>query len=329
VVTVFQGVTAMTKFNRRAALTLSAAACATLLAPRSYAQNEAVDDEFDGMETFSSFPEGFRNGLSSGNYTPGVNFGSTPPPDIYLRIARIIMTGAPVQCRPIDVAYYFDNVRLGQFTPTTYTNLSTYLTQQDRQDLLTTEFLRLFGYDWEHSHYYNPVVVQFMTGVGLTPYDGDVTPWCAAFANWCISRSQASNPGYLDFSGALLRHGTRSASSGSFRCFGDATDEPVEGDLVVWARVGTENQVCPVNLNNAQGHVGFYVSTITRPNGTTAYRVLGGNQGFAATTIAAPDGSLVTQRDIAQGVSYRTIGRRWSNRTFHSFRSRAVLRGPL
>lgn len=319
----------MNMLHRRAALTLGASACAALLSPHSYAQNEPAEDEFEGMETFSALPEGFRNGFVSGNYTPNENFGSTPPPAIYRRVAQIIMAGAPVRCRPIDVAYYFNNVRLGQFTPTTYRNLTNLLTQQDRLDLLSTEFLKLFGYDWERSNYYNPVVIQFMTGVGLTPYDGDLTPWCAAFANWCISRSQATDAGYLDFSGALLGHGTQSASSGSFRCFGDATENPVEGDLVVWARVGTESQTCPVNLNNAQGHVGFYIDTIVRPNGTTAYRVLGGNQGFASTTISATAGARVTQRDIAQGISYRTIGRRWADRTFHSFRTRAVLRGPL
>jgi len=305
----------------------SAGACIAALSPTSYAQDEP-EDEFECMEELAPLPAGFNNGLGSGDYAPITNFGSTPPPELYTRIARIIMIGAPIRCRPIDVALYFHNVRMGQFTPATWSSLHSYLQRRDRLDLLSTDFLKLFAYDWERSNYYNPVVVQFITGIGQTPYAGDQTPWCAAFANWCISRSQATNPTYLTFSNALLRHGTRSSSSGSFRCFGEATEEPVEGDLVVWAKVGTEAQSCPINLNNAQGHVGFYAGTITRPNGTIAYNVLGGNQGFISTRLSTGD-SEVTQRHIAQAVSYRTIGRRWSDRTFHSIRMGAVLRGPV
>lgn len=306
---------------------VAATALSTAFGPAAGAQtNDDADGEFDGLEPLDPLPATFDAGLSAGNYRPTQNFGSEPPPPLYVRIAEIILKGAPVRCRPFDVARYFSDVRMGQIPGNTLDTLERYLRTQGRNDLFTTDFLKLFAYDWEQNNYYNPVVVQFITGIRQTPYAGDLTPWCAAFMNWCISRSQASNPDYLTFSGALLARGTRSASSGSFRCYGEETEEPREGDIVVWAKVGTEARACPVNLNNAQGHVGFFVNAVPRPDRPPAYRVLGGNQGF---TGARPNStaSEVSQSDVAEAVSFRTIGKRFLDRTFHSVRTNSLLRG--
>lgn len=313
----------MMGFSRRHLIGAGAAALMTARSQPSLAQDDEVDGEFEGMEALSPLPSGFSNGIAANPQSP--NFGSSQPPQLYRNVANILLTGAPVRCRPIDVAYYFSNLRMGQLPPATQRRFERLLRDSNREDLISSDFVRLFAYDWEHSHYFNPVVVQFIVGIRQTPYAGDLTPWCAAFANWCISRSQATNPTFVTFSDALLARGTRSASSGSFRCFGESTQTPVEGDLVVWAKVGTEDQSCPINLGNAQGHVGFFVNSVTRANGSIGYRVLGGNQGFIATPLSVSD--EVGQRDIAQAVSFRTIGRRWNDRRFHSFRTSAMLRG--
>lgn len=304
----------------------AAAALSTAFGSGAGAQTPDTDDALEGLEPLDPLPAEFGAGLSAGDYRPTQNFGSQPPPQLYVRIADIILKGAPVQCRPFDVARYFSDVRMGQIPPNTLDTLERYLRGQGRSDLFTPDFLKLFAYDWERNNYYNPVVVQFILGIRQTPYAGDLTPWCAAFMNWCISRSQASNPNFVSFSGTLLARGTRSSSSGSFRCYGQHTDEPREGDIVVWAKLGTEAQICPVNLNNAQGHVGFFVNSVPRPNRPAAYRVLGGNQGHTGAAVST-NPSEVARRDVAEAVSFRTIGPRFLDRTFHSVRTSSLLRG--
>lgn len=287
-----------------------------------------TSDEFDGMESLEPLPSDYNAGLGSPNFRLSPQFGSAPPPDLYKAVARVLLTGAPVSCRPIDVAYYFDKIRQGILKDSVAASVSTVLRDAGRLDLIANQFARLFAYDWERNNYFNPVVVQFILGIRSKAYAGDVTPWCAAFANWCIARSRATNPALVDYSGAMLAHGTRvnsvgSASSGTFRCWGNATSDPKEGDIVVWAMQGTENASCPIV--QAQGHVGFYVRTETRPDGSKAYRVLGGNQGFVQSTINV-NGSAVVSRDLAQAVSMRGIGLKFSDRVFHSIRTKPFLR---
>ena len=304
---------------------LGAGTFMALGAPFGLAAAQAAPDSiFDGMEEFAPLPSDFRPGLGAEKLKLSPNFGSSPPPALYKDIARSILVGAPVACRPIDVAYYFNNVRMGQLTVPVQAAVRQVLAREKRLDLLTTDFVRLFAFDWEHSNYFNPVVLQFLTGIGVKPYAGDATPWCAAFANWCISRAQSKNPSALSFTGAALAFGTRSASSGSFRCWGAATQTPREGDIVVWAKNGTQNAACPIVA--AEGHVGFFCRIETAPNGAVRYVVLGGNQGFVARKIV--DGQTeVTQRDIAQAVSLRRIGQTFSDRAFHSIRTSPLLGG--
>lgn len=320
------------KLNRRSVL--ASLAFGGLVGGRSSAQigvdNEVVSVgdaagliDIEGMERLDALPSEF----GKPDYQLSPNYGSKQPPEFYSKIARIIMRGAPIKCRPVDVARYFYDVRTKNLTDTVRDRLETLFANQSPKVPFSLDFVSLFGYDWERDEYYNPLVVNLIVGTKTEAYDGDVTPWCASFANWCIARSQATRSNYIAFDD-LLDYGTKSAASGSFRCWGSSTEEPSYGDLIVYAKRGTENQTCPVNLNNAQGHVGFYVGQRLRANGSTAYDVLGGNQGFAALgSPLALGSSEVTTADIAQAVSIRSMGAAWSNRVLHSFRTSSILKG--
>jgi len=100
---------------------------------------------------------------------------------------------------------------------------------------------------------WNPVIVSFFKSTDTKP-EGDLTPWCAAFVNWCFQQS-SGHPA------------TRSASSGSFRCFGAQTTTPRTGDIVVFRRPGG-NESCI-----GHGHVGFFVA-----DHGNEVELLGGNQ---------------------------------------------------
>lgn len=166
--------------------------------------------------------------------------------------ARAIMDAAPKNCRPIDVAYYFRDLGKGK-------------TQFGAQG-------RPYARGWPRI--YNPLIIELFTTTHLNPlapeFNGDATPWCAAFVNYCIARALSKNGRIGDIE---LARGTQSASSGSFRCYGKEVKEGRlrEGDIAVWALDGTVNKCKP-----GQGHVGFFVeaSEDTRK----PYMILGGNQ---------------------------------------------------
>ena len=95
----------------------------------------------------------------------------------------------------------------------------------------------------------NPRIVEYLQSTTLDAPDAsqDETPWCSAFANWCVERA-----GYA---------GTDSAWARSWLQWGVPTDKPREGCIVVLER------------GEGSGHVGFYVSSTP-----TEIRLLGGNQ---------------------------------------------------
>lgn len=167
--------------------------------------------------------------------------------------AKAIMDAAPKNCRPIDVANFYRGLGKGE-----------------------TEFGqegRAYARGWPRE--YNPIIIEFFKTTSLNPlsqqFDGDATAWCAAFMNYCIARAMSKDG---NIGKSELAKGTRSASSGSFRCFGKSLSEgeqPKEGDIAVWALEGTING-CRVG----SGHVGFFVSMTgdtDRP-----YLIMGGNQ---------------------------------------------------
>ena len=77
--------------------------------------------------------------------------------------------------------------------------------------------------------------------------------WCAAFVNSVLSDVDIT--------------GTGSLMARSYLDWGKSTDTPSPGDIMVFSR----------GNSNWQGHVGFYVATVTYKN-TAYWIVLGGNQ---------------------------------------------------
>jgi uncharacterized protein (TIGR02594 family) len=94
----------------------------------------------------------------------------------------------------------------------------------------------------------NPHVAKYLTSVGLPGIDS--IPWCAAFVNWCLQEGGVK--------------GTNSGLARSFLYWGNNTDDPKPGDIVVLRR----------GVDPRKGHVGFYLD---KSNGYI--RLLGGNQG--------------------------------------------------
>jgi len=160
---------------------------------------------------------------------PRGNLGDVPALRSEVTIANRVIAGAPTGPDPYSVAKYFLAVGSGAYG----------------------QELTLFTYGWPER--WNPVIVDFFQATKTQP-EGDLTPWCAAFVNWCFLR-------------ALKKPATESASSGSFRCQPTETSTPVEGDLVVFRRKG-DPATC-----NGQGHVGFFVRDVG-----DRVEVLGGNQ---------------------------------------------------
>jgi hypothetical protein len=274
----------------------------------------------DGMEQFDPLPGGYNGGIGH-QASSDVNFGSVLPPSSFRAIGIAILRNAPIKCRPIDVAYYFSDLRTGRIDNALQRDLNKISVQLNDESLANPEFIKMFVYDWERNKYYNPVVVGFFRGVDLRPYAGDQTPWCAAFVNWCISRSRAASRQEVVFSNSLRSFGTKSASSGSFRCWGqDVTSEPKQGDVVVWARNGSVTTSCPTT---GQGHVAFLHEIVTNQAGVKSFVVVGGNQGFRGRPVQQGAHAVVKSTDIAQAVSRRTIGLTFADRRLHSIR-RAV-----
>jgi hypothetical protein len=182
--------------------------------------------------------------------------GTATPTPAELKTARDVLANAPYNTQPIEVAKYFRDVGQG----------------------LHSREWSAYARGWPVR--YNPVIISFFKATRLNPLNpeqnGDGTPWCAAFVNWCIARA-VSTTGSMPadimshrFDDAQLSRGSWSASSGSFRCWqSDASIAPKRGSVVVWALEGTVDQCKP-----GAGHVGFLDSNIA--DGT--FIVIGGNQ---------------------------------------------------
>lgn len=93
---------------------------------------------------------------------------------------------------------------------------------------------------------------QFMEKFAGAKIDPALTPWCAAFVNGIM--------------GASGRKGTGSLRALDFLNYGQATDNPTAGDIVVF------------DWKDGSGHAGI-VQGFEEKNGKRYVRVLGGNQG--------------------------------------------------
>lgn len=109
---------------------------------------------------------------------------------------------------------------------------------------------------WPKPAAWNPLVVQFFSATAYKA-NNDLTPWCAAFANWCLERAG--------------KKGSRSAGSQSFldQKYFKQTSEPKTGDLAIFT---CYDLVSKKSLG--LGHVGFFKEKLA--DGRIG--VLGGNQ---------------------------------------------------
>ncbi|MCE3269705.1 MAG: hypothetical protein K0S57_102 [Ramlibacter sp.] len=157
-------------------------------------------------------------------------FGTAPPTQDELDDATRILAAAPITKDPLVVARYFENL------PDV---------NKEKQ-----------AYNAEWPERANPVIVAFfLQATNYGSPNGDDTPWCAAFMNWCLMR--AGKPR------------TKSASSGSFRCFAlPATSPHQVGDIAVFKKRGYD-EPC-----SGKGHVAFWLA-----ESGDWVTVLGGNQG--------------------------------------------------
>ncbi|QXI66109.1 hypothetical protein CP157_03901 (plasmid) [Paracoccus marcusii] len=147
-----------------------------------------------------------------------------------IALGRRILQESPTTDTPFKVAQYFQLLRHGE-----------------HQETFGRE-AALYAEEWPERA--NPVIVSFFDATQLRTPKGDTTAWCAAFVNWCYNRSRGSSP-------------TNSAAAQSFRNWGEATDNPKPGDIVVFVHKTVD----------WRGHVGFYIAQ--QDDGIF---VLGGNQ---------------------------------------------------
>jgi uncharacterized protein (TIGR02594 family) len=183
--------------------------------------------------------------------------GTQPPKDAEERIAKDIITRAPKGPSPFEVAQYFLAIGEGQFGTVWEPYASGWPTR------------------------WNPVIVEFFAATH-TATAGDITAWCAAFANWCFQRKN-------------VIAATQSASSGSFRTFGVATLRPQRGDIVVFQRRD-------LGSSDPREHVGFFVA-----DHGTSVEVLGGNQ--------------IEGHERSHKVSSKLLAKAGSVLTLHSYRT--------
>jgi uncharacterized protein (TIGR02594 family) len=222
---------------------------------------------------------GTVKGSVSGEETPGsgaqgdfegalprlVDLGTKPAMAEEVTIALGIMARAPTGSPPIEVMEYFER-----------------LTTRNRDGWL-------YNGGWPNR--WNPVIVAFFEATDQKPV-GDETAWCAAFLNWCLTRSGRYR-------------GTRSAGSQSFREHGTEIKQPSKGDLAVFVNTKPGFE--------AFGHVGI----LLEERGNRCL-VLGGNQ------VSGTRHHVVSRQWIDKIGNYEQSGGKTLLR-LHSYRSLASL----
>lgn len=276
--------------SRRHMLSTSLITLASLSLPSSSFAQSADEDPLPPLPPELKDAEGEEDFFSTDlSYQP---LGKIDPGEEKKKFAMKIMREAPVDCAPIDVARYYRDLGLGKIAA-------------------FGEEGRPYARGWPRL--YNPVVIEFFKATSLNPMelDGDATAWCAAFVNYCIARSRLKSKDQA-ISSKELASGTKSASSGSFRCFGKEVKEPKSGDIVVWALDGTLGAKCL-----GQGHVGFFDGK-TGDSGKPYY-ILGGNQAGDPAKGVRRDGVIRKPMPLA----YATKSGKYKK--FHSFRTAEFL----
>jgi uncharacterized protein (TIGR02594 family) len=112
----------------------------------------------------------------------------------------------------------------------------------------------------------NPRVVEYHAATSLHSAD-DETPWCSAFANWCMAQAGLE--------------GTNSAAARSWLKWGEACEPKLGAVTVLWRGKPTA----------ATGHVGFFVKA-----DASFVWLLGGNQGDAVSIQPFPRHRVLAYR---------------------------------
>lgn len=113
----------------------------------------------------------------------------------------------------------------------------------------------------------NPRILEYFASTKLAPLAGDETPWCSAFACWCMEHAGVPSP--------------KRANARAWLTWGEELVRPRMGCVCVLSR----------GLNPKDGHVGFWI-------GETAGSVLllAGNQGNRVSIGAFPMMRLIGYR---------------------------------
>lgn len=113
---------------------------------------------------------------------------------------------------------------------------------------MLVEAVRLYGVTEKQGTGNNPVILNWAKELGIKDYTADSIPWCALFVAWIAHKAGKTIPDSPLW--AL-----------NWAKWGNPVKTPMLGDVLVFKR-------------NGGGHVGLYVG-----EDSTAYHVLGGNQG--------------------------------------------------
>ena len=194
------------------------------------AGSRAFATSSNGGQVPPSLPTGISESDDYNGPLPRLGtLGKIPALKAEVKVAQTILAGAPTGPAPLAVARYFLDVGSGK---------------------LNSDWIP-YVKGWPER--WNPVIVTFFEATDTRP-EGDLTSWCAAFLNWCFVQ-------------AGREAATHSASSGSFRSFGQVTSSPTPGDIVVFKSANPDLAL------KGRGHVGFFVA-----DHGAEVEVLGGNQ---------------------------------------------------
>jgi CHAP domain len=268
--------------RRRDFFAVAAAGTALQASPFAFAQSPpSVWGDIELVSGLPPLPGDLVNRASEppASYSPVAPVGTAPPLMAEKQAAFDILKMSPYDTSPVEVAQYFLAVGAGGYG----------------------EALRPYSREWPVRA--NPAIYHFFSSTVTTPA-GDTTAWCAAFMNWCLLRSRAKTAdeigksrGDYSISGKafsdqdIQKHTTRSASSGSFRCW-DQASNPKRGDIVVFRDSGTDHLTAECR---GTGHVAFYLGVPKEG----WVRVLGGNQ------IQVGSNGAVTVADMKSGAGSR------------------------
>ena len=108
----------------------------------------------------------------------------------------------------------------------------------------------------------NPRIDTYLAGVGQ--HSGDETPWCAAFADWCLTQDGWLTP--------------KRPNARSYLNWGKLVEPTVGAITVLWRG----------SPGGWQGHVAFYLD-----QSDASYYLLGGNQGDRVSVRSYPKDRLL------------------------------------